>query len=73
MFRQQNTSMAIGKQFHSVALMDYQIECMVPGFEPLMVEKGEVMALSDIVEDELLLMLPMAPMHPEGICSISRE
>ncbi|NNJ84623.1 MAG: hypothetical protein HKP13_06775 [Gammaproteobacteria bacterium] len=46
---------------------------MASGLDPLMVEEGEAVALSDIIEDELLLVLPMASMHPEGACRISRK
>lgn len=44
---------------------------ITPGFEPVVAAEGEAMPLSDIVEDELLLALPMAPMHAEGMCGIS--
>jgi uncharacterized protein len=43
---------------------------MAPGFEPFIVEEDEPIALSDIIEEELLLMLPIAPRHPEGVCAI---
>ncbi len=44
-------------------------EAGLPGqFEPLWVERIE-MDLHAIVEDELLLALPLVPMHPSGECS----
>lgn len=35
--------------------------------EPL-ITSGDEMALADIIEDELLLLLPMVPAHPAGEC-----
>lgn len=36
-------------------------------YEPLLMEESTVV-LSDIIEDELLLMLPIVPMHDESSC-----
>ncbi|VFN06219.1 MAG: uncharacterized protein BECKG1743D_GA0114223_112471 [Candidatus Kentron sp. G] len=52
---------------------NHPVEYVTPGFEPLMAVEDEALALSDIVEDELLLVLPMVPVHPEGTCSISER
>lgn len=41
--------------------------------EVIMAVEGQAVALSDIVEDELLLALPIAPAHPEGVCDISEK
>jgi len=46
------------------------LQRITPGFEPFVAAEGEAMSLSDVVEDELLLALPMAPMHAEGMCNI---
>lgn len=37
-------------------------------YDPLLVETGDIKPL-DLLEDELLLVLPQVPMHPEGACS----
>lgn len=41
-------------------------------YEPLMV-RSEPVALSDIIEDELLLCLPLVPKHPESQCLASAQ
>lgn len=43
---------------------------LAPGFEPYVVEHPPV-ALSAMVEDELILALPAAPLHDEAVCSIA--
>ena len=35
------------------------------------IQAGERLSLVDLVEDEVLLSLPLAPMHAEGECSIT--
>lgn len=40
--------------------------------EPLVVS-GKPMSLADIVEDELILGLPLVPVHPPGACSARTE
>jgi len=35
------------------------------------IQAGERLSLVELVEDEVLLSLPLAPMHAEGECSIS--
>lgn len=35
------------------------------GFEPLLLDSGPVIALADIVQDELLLAVPSVPQHPD--------
>ncbi|MGR8940686.1 MAG: YceD family protein [Gammaproteobacteria bacterium] len=41
-----------------------QVDRLPPDFEPLFVE-AEKISLKDIIEDELLLILPQYPKHPE--------
>jgi len=41
-----------------------QVDRLPPGFEPLFVEEAKIL-LQDIIEDELLLNLPLYPKHPE--------
>ncbi len=43
-------------------------ECLPGDYEPLMVVDGAVQSLAAIIEDELLLALPPAPMHRIGQC-----
>lgn len=44
-----------------------EIDGLLSGFEPLVVEP-EPMKVKDIIEDELLLMIPMIPMHEQTQC-----
>jgi len=53
--------------------MDSLTKRVNPGFEPLVVVDDEAMVLSDIIEDELLLTLPVVPRHPEGVCEIAQK
>ncbi len=45
-----------------------QIERLPDEYEPLLVE-GDVIYLQDIIEDEIILALPAAPLHDEAVCS----
>jgi uncharacterized protein len=47
-----------------------EAEALPSHYEPLLVE-GEPLFLRDIIEDELLLALPIVPMHAPDECSIS--
>nr|VFK18987.1 MAG: uncharacterized protein BECKLPF1236B_GA0070989_11582 [Candidatus Kentron sp. LPFa] len=52
--------------------MDRPTEYLSPGFEPLVITDDETgMILSDLIEDELILMLPSVPRHPDGACKIA--
>jgi DUF177 domain-containing protein len=44
-----------------------QAQRLPDGYEPLLVESGRA-ALSAVVEDELILALPIVPLHPPGAC-----
>lgn len=39
-------------------------------YDPLLLE-GETLQLADVIEDELLLAVPVAPMHPVDECSVN--
>jgi uncharacterized protein len=41
---------------------------MEPGYEPLVAQEDTPLALVTMVEDELILALPIVPMHPENLC-----
>jgi uncharacterized protein len=43
-----------------------------PEYEPLQVD-GERISLLSVVEDELILALPVAPLHPPGRCQPPRH
>ena len=43
-----------------------------PGFEALMVGERPI-PLAQIVEDELILGLPLVPMHPEQACKVVKD
>ena len=45
-----------------------QIERLPDEYEPLLVE-GDFVCLQDIIEDEIILALPAAPLHDEADCS----
>ncbi len=46
---------------------DAEIETLAPEYEPLVSADGRV-ALKELVEDELLLALPLVPRHADGAC-----
>lgn len=43
-------------------------ERLLERFEPVLVEDGQL-ALHEVLEDEALLALPLAPLHPDGGCT----
>lgn len=47
-----------------VASID-EADILPEGFEPLLLDSGPVIALADIVQDELLLAIPSVPQHPD--------
>ena len=47
-------------------------ELLPPHYEPLVIEDGPLFT-RDLVEDELLLSLPLVPMHPENECAVGKE
>lgn len=51
-----------------IVTSDAQAEKLTSDYEPLMV-KTTPMPLSDIIEDELILAIPIVAMHAEGDCS----
>jgi len=46
-----------------------EIECLLPGQEPLLIGHEDI-RLADIIEDELELLLPMSVMHEPEECSV---
>lgn len=49
------------------------LEHLDPQYEPLVVQEEEPVSLAAIVEDELILGLPIVPTHPEDGCSTAIE
>lgn len=47
-----------------------EAEQLPPGYEPLQVDEGPL-KLQDLIEDELLLALPIAPRHSQTQCLLS--
>lgn len=47
---------------------DRSEERLESGYEPLVAQEDSPLSLLTIVEDELLLALPIVPMHPENRC-----
>ena len=45
-----------------------EIEGLLPGYEPLMTS-DEPMRVLELIEDEILLLLPMIPSHAQGECA----
>lgn len=43
-------------------------ESLEPGYEPLVAHEDGPLPLTPLIEDELILALPIAPMHPEDQC-----
>lgn len=62
-----NVTIALGL-VHSIE----EGERLPAGYEPLVLD-DKTIALSTIVEDELILALPVVVIHPEGACSVSYE
>ena len=47
---------------------EQEIDGLLSGYEPLMVSE-EPMRVLDLIEDEILLLLPMVPSHAQGECA----
>jgi len=47
---------------------EQEIDGLLSGFEPLMTS-DEPMRVLDLIEDEILLLLPMVPSHAQGECA----
>ena len=50
-----------------------EIEILAEGFEPMMLDENGLVALADLIEDELILALPMISTHAKADCSIRTE
>ncbi len=57
-----NTKVALAFVEH-----EHQIDELVVGYEPYLIESTPLM-LNDMIEDEILLALPQVPMHDESVC-----
>ena len=51
---------------------DAQMEALSPEYDPLLSTDGRV-SVAGLVEDELLLALPLAPRHADGVCRETRK
>ena len=51
---------------------DAEMEALSPEYDPLLSTDGRV-AVAGLVEDELLLALPLAPRHADGACGKTRK
>lgn len=51
-----------------IAASEEQAERLPEDYEPLLVG-DEPLVLKELLEDEVILALPVAPMHPEGACA----
>lgn len=51
-------------------IFDQQVSQSLQSYEPLMVIEGEPVILQNIVEDEILLNLPLVPKHPKNVCPV---
>jgi uncharacterized protein len=47
-----------------------QVAQLPDDYDPLLLEGEETLRLADVIEDELLLALPVAPLHPIDECSV---
>lgn len=51
-----------------LALVRAQTQSVPEGYDPLLVEDDAPIRLLDVVEDELILALPLVPMHEQQVC-----
>lgn len=51
---------------------DADLEALPPEYDPLVSSDGRVTVV-ELVEDELLLALPLVPKHPDGACRETRK
>ncbi|HEV57701.1 MAG TPA: metal-binding protein [Phycisphaerales bacterium] len=56
----------------AVVETDAEAEMVQEQYDPLLVE-DEALMLIDLIEDELLLVMPLAPMHPEQQDCVGRD
>lgn len=55
-----------------IAESEEAVQLLPSHYEPLVVENGPLY-LKDLIEDELLLSLPIVPMHPESECAVGER
>lgn len=51
-------------------VFDHDAAKELQSYEPLLITKGELVNLQDMVEDEIMLNLPLVPKHPKTICPV---
>lgn len=49
-----------------------EMEALAAEYEPLLLDE-ELLAIDDLIEDELLLAIPLSPLHPVEKCSGQKE
>lgn len=70
----QPVSVALNGQFTMAVVYNEEMAKALPAdIDPLMLLPDEPLVVADLVEDELLLCLPMHAMHDEGECQIQTE
>ncbi len=67
-------SHSIDSQFNlAIVYNDEMAKALPASLEPLVLLPDQPLDVADIIEDEVLLSLPMHAMHPEGECEIQTE
>ncbi len=56
-----------------IVTSDAQVTALPSEYEPLLVIEDEFTDLHSVVEDELLLALPLAPLHPDNEVCLGRD
>jgi uncharacterized protein len=49
-------------------IFENQVLKELQGYEPFLLSKEELVSLQGLVEDEILLALPLVPKHPKAVC-----
>lgn len=55
---------------HGVVSSEREAETLPEQYEPVIVQDG-MLIVQDIIEDELILKMPIVPMHPDVECKVS--
>ena len=54
---------------HGIVNSEREAETLAEHYEPIIVQDG-LLIVQDMIEDELILKLPIVPMHPQGECKV---
>jgi uncharacterized protein len=54
---------------HGVVSSEREAETLAEQYEPVIVQDGQLM-VQDMIEDELILKMPIVPMHPDVECKV---